>query len=106
MAKFKGLICYCFEKETAPGVYNMTDEVLRTYYGDWVRMNSKFSPAALTDDVSLSNVLSILSDKYADDNFGRITYIVYKNTKWKVTAIEEKAPRLLLTIGGVYENGK
>lgn len=102
MAKFKGVVCYGFEKEAAPGVYKMTDEVPRTYYGDWIRMSSKFSSTALVDDLTLSNVLSILADKFANDNFGRIIYIVHNNTKWKVIAIEEKAPRLLLTIGGVY----
>lgn len=102
MAKFKGVICYGIDEERIKGVWSIK-EVSRTYYGDWIRDVSKTVPSSgLNDNVVLSGALSILSDEYALNNYGRILYIEYRGSKWKVTSVEDKSPRLILTIGGVY----
>lgn len=102
MAKFRGVIGYVKSKETAPGVW--TDKVTkRTKTVEIVRNMSNWqSGESANDDLKLNNQFSIVADPYAQQNFSDIKYVEFKGTKWKVTSAEVKYPRLLLTIGGVY----
>ena len=106
MAKFYGVIGFATSVETAPGVWtNKIEE--HEYTGDIIRNTSRWSSSSnsTNDDLSLNNQISILSDPYAEQNCHSIKYIVFMGTKWKITNVEVQYPRLLLTIGGVY-NGQ
>jgi len=85
--------------------HSVTEEVIREggYYGD-VRRNSRRyeSSDKMLDDLNINNEISILADAYANENFHAIRYAVYMGTKWEVTNVTVEAPRLLLTLGGVY----
>ena len=102
MAKFRGVNGYVKSKETAPGVW--TDKVTkRTKTLEIVRNMSNWqSGESKNDDLKLNNQFSTVADPYAQQNFSDIKYVEFKGTKWKVTSAEVKYPRLLLTIGGVY----
>lgn len=102
MAKFRGVIGYVKSKETSPGVW--TDKVTkRTKTIETVRNMSNWqSGESANDDLKLNNQFSIVADPYAQQNFSDIKYVEFKGTKWKVTSAEVKYPRLLLTVGGVY----
>lgn len=102
MAKFYGVIGYVFQTKTAPGVY--TDEpVERSYFGDLTKNVRKTqSSGQLNDDVNISNEISILSDPYANENFHAMRYVTFMGTKWKITSVEVQYPRLILTVGGLY----
>lgn len=102
MAKFRGVIGYVKPKETAPGVW--TDKVTkRTKTLEIVRNMSNWQAGeSANDDLKLNNQFSTVADPYAQQNFSDIKYVEFKGTKWKVTSAEVKYPRLLLTIGGVY----
>lgn len=105
MAKFYGVVGYAETKETSPGIY---EEVFveRTYSGDLNRNTRRLeSSGGVNDDVTIANEVSIMVDPYAYDNFHSIRYVEYRGTCWKVTNITDQFPRLLLTLGGVY-NGK
>ena len=56
----------------------------------------------VNDNVNIANKISIVSDPFADQNFHSIRYAEYMGTKWKVTDVEVLYPRLLLTLGGVW----
>ena len=105
MAKFYGKVGYVETKETSPGVW--TPKVTeRNYYGDVIRRSSNHqSSSNVNDDINISQSISIVSDPYAMDNFYAMRYVWYKNVKWKVTNVDVQFPRLVLTIGGVY-NGE
>lgn len=67
----------------------------------WKRQNS----GGINDDVNISNIISIVADSFANENCSEIVYAEFLGIKWKVTDIEPQYPRLLLTLGGVY-NGE
>lgn len=102
MNKFYGKIGYAITKETTPGVW-VEQIVERSYYGDVIRNIRRLqSSENLNDDINVSNEISIVADAFANQNFHSMRYVEYMGTKWKVSGIEVKYPRLILSIGGVY----
>lgn len=106
MAKFYGNIGYIETVETEPGVWEPV-ETVRPYYGDFIRNSSRFQTSgSVNDDINLNNEISIVADPYAYQKFCYIRYVEYMGAKWKVTSVDaSKQPRLILTIGGIY-NGE
>jgi hypothetical protein len=105
MAKFYGVVGYADSVEVEPGVWEeqITE---RAYYGDTIRNTRRLqNSGGVNDDVVFSNQISIVADPYAYDHFSSIRYVEFTGAKWKVTDIEVQRPRLILTVGGVY-NGK
>lgn len=102
MAKFFGSIGYAETQETSPGIHK---EIIaeRNYSGDVFRNSRKLkSDESVNDDVVVNNSLSIVADPYAYNHFFAIRYVKWMGAVWKVTNVEVQSPRLLLTIGGVY----
>lgn len=105
MAKFYGKIGYVNTVETKPGVYE-EQIVERYYYGDLIRNTRRLQSAdQVNDDINISNEISIVADPYATNNFHTMRYAVFMGTKWKISNVEVSYPRLILTLGGVY-NGQ
>ena len=105
MAKFYGKIGYANTVETKPGVYE-EQIVERSYYGDLIRNTRRLQSAdQVNDDINVSNEISIVADPYATNNFHTMRYAVFMGTKWKISNVEVSYPRLILTLGGVY-NGQ
>lgn len=105
MAKFYGPVGYAETIETAPGVQEeqITE---RMYYGELIRNTSRLQSAGtLNDDINVANEISIVADPFARLHFHKMRYVEYMGTKWKISGVEVQYPRLILTIGGVY-NGK
>lgn len=102
MNKFFGVVGYAIETESSPGVWeNVITE--RGYYGDVTRNTSRVqSSDKLNDDLNISNVISIVADPFAYENFHSMRYVTFMKSKWKITNIEVQYPRLILTIGGIY----
>ena len=106
MAKFYGVIGYAEQVETAPGVWE--DRITeRSYAGDLVRNTNRWSASSdsTNDNLNINNQISIISDPYANQNFHQMKYVEFMGAKWKITSIDVQYPRLILTIGGVY-NGQ
>lgn len=102
MAKFYGIIGYAETVETVPGVWK-EQITKREYFGDVIRNSRRLQNSGnLNDDVMISNEISILSDPYAVNNFHSMRYIEFMGAKWKVSDVEVQYPRLLLTLGGLY----
>ena len=102
MAKFYGIIGYGVTSETAPDVY--TESVTeRQYFGDVTRNSRRWETGQqLNDNLQLDNTVSVVADPFALQHFSEIRYIVWNGAKWKVRNVEVQYPRLILTIGGVY----
>lgn len=102
MNKFYGPVGYIVDTETAPDVHrNIPTEV--NYYGDILKNTKRFVQGEdLNDDLTVSNIISIVADEFANNNFHAIRYIKWMGAYWKVTSVEVQRPRLILTIGGVY----
>lgn len=105
MAKFYGAIGYAVTKETKPGVW-MEKITERMYYGDLTRNTRKLqSTDQLNDNINVANEISIVADPFANENFHSMKYVEFMGAKWKITSVEVQYPRLILTVGGVY-NGE
>lgn len=102
MTKFFGKIGYVMTQETKPGVW--MDQIMeREYYGDLLRNSYRFQTSdKVNDDVLIANEFSIIADSFAKDNFHLMRYIEFEGTKWKITNVEVRYPRLNLTVGGIY----
>lgn len=102
MAKFAGLVGFVVSSNSVNSVYVETPTE-RFYRGDVDRNKRMWqSGSGLNDDVVLSNIISIISDEYSDLNFANIRYVKWRGFTWKVTDVQIQRPRLILTIGGVY----
>ena len=102
MAKFYGNIGYIKTVEVDPGIWD--EQVIEhPSYGDVERNTSRYqSSGGVNDDINISNIISIVADPFANENFQHMRYVVFMGTKWKITNVEVKYPRLILTLGGVY----
>lgn len=106
MAKYYGKVGYVETVETKPGVW--TSQVTERYYsGDVVKNISKWSPSSdsTNGNLNVDSQISIVADPYAYQNFRFIKYVEFMGANWNVTSVEPKHPRLILTVGGVY-NGR
>lgn len=105
MAKYYGSVGYAETVETAPGVFQ-EQIVARNYYGDLVRNTRRMETAdKLNSDINIANEISIVADPFARENFHKMRYIEFMGANWKITNVEVQYPRLILTIGGLY-NGE
>lgn len=103
MAKFYGKIGYTLPKETTPGVWE--DSITeRNYSGDIIKNISKWNASSdkVNDDINVNNQISIISDPFANQNFHSMRYIEFMGSLWKITNAEVQYPRILLSVGGVY----
>ena len=105
MAKFYGKIGYIDTVESEPGYWD-EKAIEREYYGDITRNTSRYQNGGqVNDDIVINNILSIVADPYANENFQHMRYVEWMGAKWKITNVEIQYPRLILTLGGMY-NGK
>ena len=107
MAKWYGKVGYAVNAETEPGIWEEQIITEIPYYGDVKsdRFKRQQSSNQVNDNIVISNVISIVADPFAYQNCSNIAYAEYLGTKWKVTDVDPQFPRLLLTLGGVY-NGE
>lgn len=102
MAKFHGIIGYAETKEKEQGIWT---EVIteRTYTGDVLRNTKSWENSGyLNDNLNVNNLISIIADAFAYQHFFAIRYIKWMGVMWKVSNVEVQRPRLILTIGGIY----
>ena len=105
MGKFYGSIGYAETVETSPGVW-VEQITERKYYGDVNRDSRRLQSAnQLNDNINVSSEISIVADPYAYNHFHSMRYVEFMGAKWKISIVEPKPPRLILTLGGLY-NGQ
>lgn len=73
------------------------------YYGDVIRNTRRLNNGEkVNDDLSVDNSISIIADDYAVAHFFKIKYVRWEGVLWTVTSVEVKSPRLILSLGEVY----
>jgi len=102
MARFSGNVGFGVSEEDASGVW--ADAITeRLYFGDVVRNNRYLIYGEnLNPDLSVGNSISIVADAYANEHFHAIRFVEWAGSRWTVSAVEVQAPRLILTLGEVY----
>lgn len=87
-----------------PGVF-IPSIVEKDYYGDVLEQRRKFQSASdkQNDDLTLSSQISVISDLYMQQYWPSIRYLIWNGVKWKVVDADLRHPRIILTLGGVYD---
>ena len=91
------------EREDMPSVYE-SKVVRKSFRGEllgqyWRNQNSDKST---NDNLLNNNKISIVMSKFFMKNIANLKYVEYNGVKWKVETFEIKAPRIHITLGGVY----
>lgn len=102
MTKWYGTIGYAEQVENVPGVW--ADKITeKKYYGELLSTSRKLQTTdKLNDDINIVNELSIIADPFANQNFYSMKYVEIMGAKWKISDVKVAFPRLILTIGGIY----
>ena len=102
MAKFAGKIGYAETIETAQSVWE--DRITPfPYYGDVISKNQKWENSqGVNDNTNINNRISIIADEKALKDFHLMRYVEWNGVKWKIINIDVRPPRLIISIGGVY----
>ena len=105
MSKYFGKIGYGVTEETRTGVHEPRI-IEKEFYGDIVRNVRRYENGGkVVDDLNINMTLSIVADPFAYQNFHQLKYAEYMSAKWKAVSVEPQFPRLIITLGGVY-NGE
>lgn len=102
MAKWCCVIGFARDEEVSPGVHEEKfDEY--TYYGDMTYNSRGLQQSGnLNDNVTINNKLSIVADPFARKHFHEMRYVRFMDAKWKIVSVEVQHPRLVLSLGEVY----
>lgn len=107
MAKVYVSIGYADQVETRPGVWSNEPITERTYYGDLTRHTRRNETSGdVIDDINIANEVSIVAEPFAYQNFHLMKYAKFSGAehKWKIKSVEVQHHRLILTIGGLYND--
>jgi hypothetical protein len=103
--RFHGKVGYASDTVEDPadsGIWKdiMTDQ---TYIGDVTRAVRQLEEAdSVHDEPVPSHSISIVADPYSVEHFMKIKYVEWAGVRWTVTSVEVKPPRLILSLGDVY----
>lgn len=102
MNKYSGYVGLVMDVEERPGIWKQK-AVEKFVYGDIVRDNrNNTSGDQVNDNMKINNQISIVASPFLMENFRSIKYLTYAGAKWRITTVEVKYPRLLLSMGEVY----
>lgn len=108
MAKFYDYVGFSKDYVEGNGEYEgvaMEHPIVeRKYFGDIISHTRRWDNGSDTnDDLSMSNnKISILADDYANEHYFAIKYVVLMGARWKVANADPQRPRIILSLGGVY----
>ena len=104
MAKYYGEIGFIETVNDGHGVWKETVVAKRNYSGDVLANSRRWQGEnQVNDNLQINNKLSIVADPYAYEHFYYMRFAKWHGAYWEITNIEVEYPRLILTIGGLYE---
>lgn len=104
--RFHGKVIFSLTEDRGDGVFRET-YTERCYYGDITKNYRRWDANSnVNDNLNISNTISIVADSFAYKNVGAIKYVEYMGVLWKVNDISVERPRLVLSIGGLYNESE
>lgn len=102
MPKCSGVIGYALAGETQPGVW--TEGITeKKYIGEIIKDNRRIvDQGEINGSINISNNISIISNRFMLDNMEYMRYLTFNKSKWKISSVEIKPPRIIITLGGLY----
>lgn len=102
--KFSGKAGFrIYDVETEPGVYEPT-VVVKPIKGNVVSNHYQHqnSDKSTIDNVRITNQLSIVANQFLNEHISNLMYIEFQGVKWKVESFDIRPPRVVVSLGGVY----
>ena len=100
--KWYGKIGYALTEDNGDGVWIPTMS-WKQYYGDVQRFFRRIEGAQnVNDNINIGNTISIIADPYAFKNAGYMKCIEWMGNLWEISSVDISYPRLVVSIGGVY----
>lgn len=102
--RFFGKVGFGESVESSPGSGAFNDVITeREYQGDVPRNFGQLSVGdTVTGTIAVNNTISIVADGHALRNYLKIAYVEWEGVRWTVTSVEVRQPRLILSLGEVY----
>jgi hypothetical protein len=102
MAKFTGKVGFIEFVESEPGLFRPV-VIEKSFSGDLLLDRRGWKASEHTSgDVFVSNRISLLANADLVNNLANIKYVIFMGVKWKVATFEILLPRVILTLGEVY----
>jgi len=101
--RYYGKIGYFDTIEVKPGLFE-NQMIYKTYKGDVVRNYKRNQDGSkVNSDIAVNNSISIVADPYAQKHFFNIKCVEWQGALWKVSSVEVQYPRLILELGGLFD---
>lgn len=104
MAKYCGMAGFSIQKEVRPGVWQEVSHEHPVFGDVYVSSFKTENGGSVNDNLVLNSQISILFDDFITAHSYNIKYITYLGAKWTVKSIRQEYPRLILELGGVYND--
>lgn len=104
MSRFYGSIGFVTQVEDPADSGTWVEQPIeRNYRGEVSRNYKRWDNGdQLNKNFNISNTISIVADPYASSHLVAIRYIKWLGGYWEITSVDVEPPRLVLSIGGVY----
>ncbi len=103
MAKFCGTIGYSKTEETSPDVWTEVIKEISNVKGNVLKFSNRWEKGnGVNDDISISNKISIIADSFLLENIQTMRYVTWMGVKWKISDISVEYPRLIISLGGIF----
>jgi hypothetical protein len=104
MARFSGVIGYGETVESPPASGKYVMQITEyPYSGDVLRNTRGLEEGVgVNKNITVGNRISVVADEYANKHFFAIKYVMWQGVRWTVTNVEVQHPRLILSMGEVY----
>lgn len=76
----------------------------RNYRGEVSRYGKRWENGSqqVNPNLTITNTISIVADPYLSNHLYTLRYIKWLGGYWEVSSVDVESPRLVLSIGGVY----
>lgn len=102
MTRYHGYVGYAIDVEAYPGVW---EELIseHEYFGDVLKNRINMQQGSVVNaKITISNSISIIADPFAFEHVYAMRYVTYLGKKWSIVNVSIERPRLILTLGGLY----
>lgn len=102
MARYHGYVGYAIDVEAYPGVWE--EQISEhEYFGDVLKNRINMQQGSIVNaKITISNSISIIADPFAFEHVYAMRYVTYLGKKWSILNVSIERPRLILTLGGLY----
>lgn len=104
MSRFRGMIGYAQNVETEQGSGEwIPDIVEKRHSGNVLKDFARYQSEDVTiPTLTITNKISVVANNYILDNTSKMRYVVWQSAKWEIVSFKFEHPRIILTLGGVY----